>query len=134
MKALICIIGMLTVLLSPSCDKGETNYNSDIKLHKNQPVKVSGTESIFLEAIEITDSRCPKDVVCVWEGNAMATIRISSDDAIIAVPELCLGSCSANGKSSATKFTINGETYELILKDVSVNTNKPFAIVQVKKT
>jgi len=134
MKALLCLIGILTVLLSPSCDKGEINYNSDIKLYKNQPVKVGGAENIFLEATEITDSRCPKDAVCVWEGNAMATIRISSDDAIIAVPELCLGSCSANGKSSATKFTINGETYELILKDVSANTNKPFAIVQVKKT
>ena len=37
-------------------------------------------ESIFIEFSEVNDSRCPTDVVCIWEGNGMVKLLISIKD------------------------------------------------------
>lgn len=35
---------------------------------------------VTIKLVDVQDSRCPKDVQCIWEGDAVVTLRINSAD------------------------------------------------------
>jgi len=80
MKNLILIV-LFTAFLFAACDKTEDpesfNFGSESKF-KHGNINKSGDNSLKFSIIEINDSRCPSDVVCVWQGMADVKVEIES--------------------------------------------------------
>ena len=58
---------------------GTTGQAGSLALSQGKPVRHAGHEFLFERVIE--DSRCPKDVTCVWEGNAKIVVRVDGKPA-----------------------------------------------------
>ena len=65
-----------------------------VKLDLNESIVTRDFNIEFLEVLE--DSRCPKDVVCVWAGQARVKVRISGAGIDEQVLELTLGKKDLN--------------------------------------
>ena len=67
-------------LISSSCAANgvvEGRLNEEFSLHIGQSAYIAG-ENLKIEFLEIVeDSRCPKDVTCIWAGRAVASVRIT---------------------------------------------------------
>ena len=79
MKKLLLLL-MLVGIVLVSCD--EELFTETFTLGLEQDFKLGGeyessTNSLIFSIVEINDSRCPSDVVCVWEGKA--DVRIDVD-------------------------------------------------------
>lgn len=76
--ALLMMFGSLFAL---SCGDGSASSGPSQAL--NQPAPLAPGESAQFGALRVTftgvsgDSRCPVDVTCVWQGDAVAQIRLS---------------------------------------------------------
>jgi len=55
--------------------------NRQFDLNSGQEAKVQGTPIAVRFQSVSEDSRCPSDVVCVWAGNAVVRLSITSTDA-----------------------------------------------------
>ncbi len=67
-----------------------------------------------IKVVSIEDSRCPVDVVCIWEGMAKVQFAITS----ISHPfDLYLG--GGDGYPNSTTCMFEGRTYRLTLADVT---------------
>lgn len=70
------------VLVLGSCaDNGEVkaSLGQEFSLSIGQSVVITG-EDLEIRFVEVSeDSRCPKDVTCVWEGRVIALVEISVD-------------------------------------------------------
>jgi len=80
MKA-FCIFLALTAISLISCDKESVSESFGFGLEND--FKINGEyhsidNSLNFSVTEINDSRCPSDVVCVWEGKADVTIDVTS--------------------------------------------------------
>jgi len=77
---------------------------------------------INLQVLEIAESRCPSDVVCVRFGEAMVTVGVSGIEEIIKTLDLCIGDCPQRNKgviiADTAAVEIDGKNYAVILKDV----------------
>lgn len=74
------ILGVLfSLLIFTSCNKDEQvkTLVLEEKLHIDQAF-VSADNSLKFTITEINDSRCPSDVVCVWQGEAAVKITVES--------------------------------------------------------
>ena len=75
LPAIICFI-----LLSTGCSaNGEVkgNLNEELTLRIGQTMRIS-EENLTIEFLEVMeDSRCPKNVNCVWAGRAVVRVRIT---------------------------------------------------------
>ena len=73
----VSIIIISTVILSlSSCGSNEKNIGEEFALHVGETADIRG-ESLQIRFIEISeDSRCPRNVTCVWEGRAIANIEV----------------------------------------------------------
>lgn len=71
----------IPVLLLAGCsgtDDVKARLGEEISLHIGQSVVITG-EDLEIRFVEVSeDSRCPKDVICVWEGRVVAVIEITS--------------------------------------------------------
>ena len=57
----------------------EYSLEEEFILYINESVVIAG-EDLRMKFVEISeDSRCPKDVTCIWEGRVTAVIEISTD-------------------------------------------------------
>jgi hypothetical protein len=80
MKKLFLLL-MLVGIVLVSCD--EELFPETFNLGLEQDFKLGGeyessTNSLIFSIVEINDSRCPSDVVCVWEGKADVRIDVDS--------------------------------------------------------
>lgn len=72
---------LLLVLSLAACDSADTSsYPSDSRTGETsialgQTATLDGLAVTFDEVV--TDSRCPSDVECVWEGEAIVTVAVS---------------------------------------------------------
>ena len=71
--ALVVSIGML--LLSNKTEK-EYSLNEEIKLHINEKAKVKDLNIVLSS---ISDSTCPKDVQCIWQGEYSYELLINKE-------------------------------------------------------
>ncbi len=80
MKNLILIAFFVAVLFS-ACDKTEDpesfEFGSESKFQHGS-MNQSIDHSLLFSITEINDSRCPSDVVCIWEGKVDVKIVVDS--------------------------------------------------------
>lgn len=72
----------------------------------------------------IQDSRCPVNANCIWPGNATVRFRLSGSSSVLDSTLCCCGSCQTPGSqtgqlSDSASFVLDGNTYILVLKDVT---------------
>lgn len=87
MKTLPFIVALLLVLLLSNCSKdneltGDSTFklNDTIELAINKSA-INNEEQLTISIDSVlSDSRCPSDVVCVWEGNAEVRFLLNNDD------------------------------------------------------
>ena len=70
---LICTT-LLTVF---ACNNDEFGIGQEFSLQIGQSASIRG-ENLQIRFLEVTeDSRCPKDVICVWEGRVSCMVEIT---------------------------------------------------------
>jgi len=79
-------------------------------------------DHITLQVLEIAESRCPSDVVCVRFGEAMVKVEVSGVQEIPKTIDLCIGDCPQRGGGVIIEDTvaveIDDKDYAIILRDV----------------
>jgi hypothetical protein len=124
MKYTTLILGISVALLS--CDTSAVNRQQEenvIQYKETVALPTSGT----LTFAEVEDSRCPKDVQCVWAGNAIVDLQLRSEQANqeAQTVKMCLGDCnslySKTGfwEADTAQVSLAGTKYTLILTNVS---------------
>jgi len=86
MKTISILSALLLVVLLWSCNKN-TELTGDSSFSLNDTLKLAINKSAINNENQITvridsvlnDSRCPSDVVCVWEGNAAVRFILNND-------------------------------------------------------
>lgn len=115
------ILGLLSFI---ACEK--TTETSKI-LEFGKQAELKQTESIWfgsdtltgvkVKVNEIADSRCPKDVQCVWAGEVTVKLLFSANKDSL---NLDLKIVPANKyKTDTLSFTLNSKNYKALLFDVT---------------
>ena len=82
MKSLLIIISAIA-LMANSCSKSDIELKEGIlEIYLNQCAKgnIGGTDLILCMDSIIEDSRCPTDVVCVWEGRGVVKFSLTENN------------------------------------------------------
>lgn len=93
-------------------------YNTDFDLYEHEPVYYGDTSDFGLEAIQISDSRCPEGVTCIWEGNALVAIKVMEKRTVLTEFSLCLGACTATGFTAEKTIKVSNERYKITLQQI----------------
>ena len=136
---------LLTVcmLLASTCKEAnlegikKTEFNSPVTLYLSEKA-INRESGVMLELTEITDSRCPVNVNCIWAGNAKVKLSVSGTGMEKADLDLCLGQCDTRFQEADTVlFQQNNHTYTLILNKVEpfpgTSNKKKSVIIILKK-
>lgn len=117
MKLLLFLLALWAVLGLVQCKKDTSiEPNQEFSSAKGQTVRVAAEGSeVDLSVTDISDSRCPSDVVCVWAGQANVKVEMSGGSGAKQNVALCLGACANDSAAVA----VNTVPYWLILKAVS---------------
>ena len=95
-----------------------------IKVPQGETVVLKGVTIKFLDVVE--DSRCPKDVTCIWAGRAIVKVEVSANNKkeikTLIFGEVKPGEVANTNLYSSKDFAINGLT--LNPYPVSENTGK----------
>ncbi len=73
----------------PSTSSVAGTFDDTVRVVRSQETAVDGGR-LKITYTDLTDSRCPKTVVCVWAGDAAATVRLDAAGAV-ATPTLHTG-------------------------------------------
>lgn len=120
------VILAVLMMSNSSCQKeslGEPktiNFNQDFELGLNDSIIVESVGNrLSVQLVEISDSRCPEGVQCVWAGNATVRIDLKGQDGSTGSAALCIGQCTVNsGSPDAASVTLGSEVYVIRLKEV----------------
>lgn len=87
MKKFLLLSGILAVSLDWGCEKRFTLHDTlplnDTVVIANFETRYNHTEKISLQMDSVlSDSRCPSNVVCVWEGNAAVRFFFRADSVL----------------------------------------------------
>ena len=118
---LSAIAVMLTLLLFfQACEK-----SSNVDFSGKYVIKVGDTISVpqntklaTLIFQEYSDSRCPANVNCVWEGAAQGKFKLKTEQYEQMI-ELCLGGCNVITKPTNQEFNVNGVVYTVKLIELT---------------
>ena len=76
--SVMCICGVLSASLT--CSKEEHDLGEEFSLGIGETASLKG-EQLRVQFLEISeDSRCPRNVQCIWEGRAVAVIEVFIGD------------------------------------------------------
>jgi hypothetical protein len=105
-----------------ACEKSDRTNSNLIGEHflaTNQAKTVDGKgKSILLTLTDLSDSRCPINANCIWQGVATATIKFK-DDTKEQTITLCVGGCNIVAKPNVESIVLNNITYQIKLEDVT---------------
>jgi hypothetical protein len=104
MKKFLCHLLFLTVAFGFSQEEAITTPQIAIKIALGETVVLEGVSIEFVEVLE--DSRCPTDVVCVWEGQARVKLVITGTPTLNTEFEVIVGKKDKNLISSYQGSTI----------------------------
>lgn len=116
MKSIQTYVMLLAIVSFIGCKK-----QTDIDLSGSYTIKSGETlllpknrKGAMLTASEFTDSRCPSNAICVWEG--VGTGKFKFNDNIGAQTlELCIGACAVVSKPKTQEIILNNITYKVEL-------------------
>lgn len=86
-----------------------------VKIPLGETVRLDDVAITFVKVIE--DSRCPKNVTCIWQGRIIVQVAVKREGELIQNKELLLGKT----KHGEQGTTIIYSTEDLLLNVVSVN-------------
>lgn len=118
---LLGIVVILTFLLFfQACEKSNNvdfsgKYVIKVGETKNVPQNANLANLTFQE---YTDSRCPANAQCVWQGAAQAKFKLKTDQSEQLI-ELCLGACDVISKNTNQEFTVNAVQYTVKLIELT---------------
>jgi len=86
MKTITILSTLFLVLLLSNCNKN-TELTGDTSFRLNDTLKLAINKSAINNENQLTiridsilnDSRCPSDVICIWEGNAAVRFLMNND-------------------------------------------------------
>ncbi|MBV1869326.1 MAG: META domain-containing protein [Gammaproteobacteria bacterium] len=93
----------LTAILLTGCPLSSVQFGETFWLKFNATALISD-DSLQLSFIDVEDSRCPVDVVCVWEGEAKVTLLARYGDSDNPVEETLQLTLNANDQHSTVTF------------------------------
>lgn len=99
----------LFILGLTACQYNDSSIQDALRTNFNQPEGEStsvGSPSFQVLVSNISDSRCPSDVVCIWAGEVIVTFQIASNEFPLRI-----------GQSK--NFSVGERHYVLTLTDVS---------------
>lgn len=85
------------------------------KIPLNETVQLGDISLTFVKVLE--DSRCPKNVTCVWQGRIIVEVAVKRDGVLIQNKELLLGKMRYGEQGTSIIYSDE----ELLLNVVSVN-------------
>ena len=81
-------------------------------LKKNEVKEVKDADKkVTITLGEIYSSLCPKDVHCIWQGYATATISFKDEQAQVKTAKICLLGCAIVGIPTQGAVQLNGVDY-----------------------
>jgi len=83
MKTFIIILSIATIALGNSCskttDKRLSEGTVELKLHESAEGRIKGDKvKLGFDAV-VSDSRCPANAMCIWQGAATATFSFTKN-------------------------------------------------------
>jgi len=147
MKNLSLILVLASSLIS--CQNTSIDKKED-EIKYKEVVVLNDVPKSTLTFYDVTDSRCPKGVNCVWAGNAVVDLAldgVSTQGKVSKHISLCLGDCRGGNSQSVFKEIDSldqdfaGHQYRFILKAVnalsksdSIRKKEDYAVLlQIKK-
>ncbi len=108
MKLRIVVLILFTAAVL-GCSSSEEKTIANLELYND------GTIKIYL--LNITDSRCPSDAICVWQGNAEVFLRIEDSTTSI---DYSLNTAGINSPRLSVRYPneINLLQKNIVLQDV----------------
>jgi hypothetical protein len=99
-------------------------FGTTFSLQQHDQVTLSGGEVprlLHVSAQQLSDSRCPANVMCVQYGNATVVLEASNSQGKNEHIELCLGDCGAGNMQSTDTVTasVGATNYRFTLTEVS---------------
>lgn len=120
---------IVIVVFFTGCNKSGVDKNNNELLLFKESMPINDIPSATLTFFDVSDSRCPKNVQCVWAGNATVDLLLKSVTTEGAVSEhiiMCYGDCGTIGTRKIGAFqpdTLNhqfaGVNYQFILEEVN---------------
>jgi hypothetical protein len=84
--AAACSGAAATAAPEPATSAASVQIGDSVRVVRGQPLSIDGGR-LTIAFTDLNDSRCPANVVCVWEGDAAATLRLEGAGAV-ATPTL----------------------------------------------
>ena len=84
MKTFLIILLISTIALGNSCSKSNNKRLAEgtieLKLRESAEGRIEGDRvKLGFEAV-VSDSRCPANAICIWQGSATATFSFTKND------------------------------------------------------
>ena len=114
MKTILTFLLLIFALPSTAQEEGVTSPEIAVRVPLGQTVTINGVNVHFGKVIE--DSRCPKNVTCVWEGRAIVEVTASANDKETEPMPVILGKVMANEAESKVFY----ENDAFIIKAVAL--------------
>ncbi len=109
MRVLFIIFAFILFAGGVTAVETQSSQRVDIKIDHERSVRRTGLKIKFIDMVE--DSRCPKDVECIWAGNAKIKVRISKNGRS-KILELNSNTKSSEDAFAGYKFALVGLTPE----------------------
>ena len=118
-----------------SCSKSELVSFGDIMVGFEEEIEFKS--GLKLKVVDIEDSRCPADAVCIWEGQALVTLWLEFKDDVETVQiAKCNGSSTLCEKSTIEILDHRFQVIEVNpfpILDVEVKDNEWEVLLQVEQ-
>ncbi|HTM97178.1 MAG TPA: hypothetical protein VL088_00470 [Pedobacter sp.] len=128
---LLGIIVVLSLLVFiQACEKSSTIGSAHTVILTENETKTSAFEgkNVAITATKFTDSRCPINADCVWQGNATVKVNFKDENKEQEIT-MCIGGCDVLSVNLPKTIVLNGKTYQIKLEEITPypTLNKPIA-------
>jgi len=103
MKKFIFILFALIGIAGFSQNESVTSPKIAIKVALGETISIENHQIKFVKVLE--DSRCPKDVTCIWAGRARVQIEVSQKEEDSLIKELIFGQVRQGESKDLTLFS-----------------------------
>jgi len=106
MKEFVFLFIALTTVTSFSQNENNSAPKITIKIVLGETITIKNHQVKFIKVLE--DSRCPKDVTCIWTGSARVQVEVWKKGVDSAIRELIFGQINQGESKDLTLITSKG--------------------------